>query len=49
MRIVQGQLLRDTTTERHAEHVRARHSELVEEVRGLPREPVRADWDEPRW
>ena len=49
MRIVQGELLRDTATERHAEDVGARHAELVEEVRGLPGEPVRAERDEPRW
>ncbi len=49
MRIVQGELLRDTATERHAKHVGARHAKLVEEVCGLPGEPVWADRDEPRW
>ena len=49
MRIVQGELLRDTATERHAEDVGARHPKLVEEVRGLPGEPVWADRDQPRW
>ncbi len=49
MRIVQGELLRDTATERHAEDVGARQPKLVEEVCGLPGEAVWAKRDEPRW